>query len=782
MPKLIIDGIEVEVPEGTNVLEAAKRVGIVIPHFCYHSALGSVGACRLCAMTFLEGPVKGVQVSCMVKAADGMVVSTTHGDAARLRRMVIEWLMLNHPHDCPVCDEGGMCLLQDYTIAGGHSRRRYKGRKRTYSDQYLGEFIYQEMNRCIQCYRCSRFYQDYAGGTDFGPMQISNKVFFGRFQDGWLESPFHGNLAEVCPTGVFTDKTYRYKSRPWDLMTAPSVCPHCSLGCNTIPGAKYRELMRVTARENQKVNGWFICDRGRFGYRFARRPDRPYKPRVAGKETDFGEARQATADRISDVLRVHGPQALAFMGSPRASVESNFMLAGLARALGSDNICFSPDPARERKDRLAASLLKEGLRRSLKEVEDSDLMIVAGADPINEAPMLALLMRQAARKGAGCVVLDPRPVKLPFEYTHTPVPLDKLADALSGAVKKIKDAGRPTIIVGTDVGGYGLIERAAKEAEGLRATGMDCGIFYTMSAANSFGAALLAGSGGDFEDILEKIEVGTVKLLVVLEANPFWCYPDRQRAENALLKLEALIVLDHVPTKTVRMADVFLPSTAYAEEDGTFVNNEGRAQAYGRAYYSGIPIAQMAGPELHPPRAFFHEIPDASQEAWKWLQEVRFTIDTSFNMAGSVEELRLDMATENPALAPLAGLDPYGVGERVFPAATYSPPREEVKIAVDGLRLLPVDLTFGSEELSIYSDKTQLRAPKPYVLMHPDEADKRGLRKGEAEIEFGGKKVRYELKVDGNAAKGIIIAPRLHGFDLSEIGGRQASIKQAAEK
>ncbi len=168
MPKLTIDGLEVEVPEGLSVLEAAKKLGIVIPHFCYHDALGSVGACRLCAMKFIEGPVKGVQMSCMVKAADGMVVQTADPDAMRVRRMVIEWLMTNHPHDCPVCDEGGMCLLQDYTIAGGHGRRRYKGKKRTYLSQYLGEFIEQEMNRCIQCYRCHRFYRDYAGGKTSG--------------------------------------------------------------------------------------------------------------------------------------------------------------------------------------------------------------------------------------------------------------------------------------------------------------------------------------------------------------------------------------------------------------------------------------------------------------------------------------------------------------------------------------------------------------------------------------------------------------------------------------
>ncbi|MGA7827899.1 MAG: 2Fe-2S iron-sulfur cluster-binding protein, partial [Geobacteraceae bacterium] len=194
MPKLIIDTIELEVPAGTLILEAARSVGIMIPHFCYHPALGNAGACRVCAVKMLDGPLKGIQMSCMTPVQDGMVVSTTDPDAVAMRRQVIEWLMINHPHDCPVCDEGGECLLQDYTIAGGHGIRRYQGKKRTHTNQYLGEHIQHEMNRCIQCYRCVRFYQDFAGGTDLGVMGRASMVYYGRFSEGTLESPFAGNL------------------------------------------------------------------------------------------------------------------------------------------------------------------------------------------------------------------------------------------------------------------------------------------------------------------------------------------------------------------------------------------------------------------------------------------------------------------------------------------------------------------------------------------------------------------------------------------------------------
>ena len=279
MPNLIIDEREIEVPDGTKVIEAAERLGIMIPRFCYHEALGSVGACRLCAVKFIEGHKKGIDMSCMVEAKDGMVVSTTHPEALAFRKFIIECLMLNHPHDCPVCDEGGHCLLQDETVSGGHGRRRYSDKKRTYLDQDLGPFVQHEMNRCIHCFRCRRFYQDFAGYRDLGVMQIGNREYFGRFESGRLESPFSGNLIDICPTGVYTDKPARFKGRRWNFERGPSLCLHCSLGCNTTGSARYREMVRLEARQNPKVNNHFICDRGEIRIRLCQpcgsAPDRP---------------------------------------------------------------------------------------------------------------------------------------------------------------------------------------------------------------------------------------------------------------------------------------------------------------------------------------------------------------------------------------------------------------------------------------------------------------------------------------------------------------------------
>ena len=214
-------------------------------------------------------------MACMTEAQEGTKMDIFDEEAIRFRAEMIELMMLSHPHDCPVCDEGGECHLQDMTVMTGHSYRRYRGRKRTFENQDLGPFVTHELNRCITCYRCARFYNDYAGGRDFGVFGLRNQVYFGRAESGTLESEFSGNLIEVCPTGVFDDKPFsRRYSRKWDLQTAPSVCPDCGLGCTTTLSARYGELRRVQGRFNRDVNKMFLCDRGRFGFEFVNAPER----------------------------------------------------------------------------------------------------------------------------------------------------------------------------------------------------------------------------------------------------------------------------------------------------------------------------------------------------------------------------------------------------------------------------------------------------------------------------------------------------------------------------
>src|SRR6056297_1205552 len=330
MPKLTIDSREIEVPEGTKIIDAAERLGIMIPRFCYHPALGSVGACRVCAVKIENaGRLSGIQMSCMIDCLDGMKVSTDDPEAAAFRKYVIEWLMLNHPHDCPVCDEGGHCLLQDLTVAGGHSIRRFKGEKRTYPDQYLGPLIQHKMNRCIQCYRCSRFYQEFAGYRDLGAMGVASRVYFGRFTDGILESPFAGNLIDICPTGVYTDKPSRYTGRRWDFERTPGICIHCSLGCHITVSARNRAVVRHEARFNEDVNGHFICDRGRYGLYYANLSDRPRKAVIDNQSTAPDQAVNAALAALDRIRDQHGAQAVAAVGAARSSLETLFALKSL---------------------------------------------------------------------------------------------------------------------------------------------------------------------------------------------------------------------------------------------------------------------------------------------------------------------------------------------------------------------------------------------------------------------------------------------------------------------
>jgi ferredoxin len=264
--EIFIDGIAAQVSGAENLLQACLQAGRDVPYFCWHPALGSVGACRQCAVKIFSGPqdsVGKIVMSCMTKPEPGMRVEVADPQAVTAREAMVEFVLANHPHDCPVCEVGGECHLQDVTVMTGHHARRATGPKRTHQSQNLGPLIRHEMNRCIGCYRCVRFYQDYAGGVDFGVFGTAQNVFFGRAEDGKLASPFAGNLVEVCPTGVFVDKPFSEKfRRKWDMRATPSVCPHCAVGCNISVQERDGRFRRVVNRFNPTLNGFFLCDRG----------------------------------------------------------------------------------------------------------------------------------------------------------------------------------------------------------------------------------------------------------------------------------------------------------------------------------------------------------------------------------------------------------------------------------------------------------------------------------------------------------------------------------------
>ncbi|PLX86436.1 MAG: NADH dehydrogenase (quinone) subunit G [Desulfuromonas sp.] len=778
MPTLTIDNRQITVPEGTNVLEAAKALGIVIPHFCYHEALGAVGACRLCAMKFVEGPVKGIQMACTVKAADEMVVSTLDPEAVELRAHVIEWLMTNHPHDCPVCDEGGECQLQDMTIAGGHSVRRFRGPKRTYRNQDLGPFVEQEMNRCIQCYRCVRTYQDYCGGDDFGVLGSRNRVFFGRFREGRLESPFSGNLVDACPTGVFTDKTYRFRSRFWDLEEAPSVCPHCSLGCATLPGARYRELQRVRSGVNREVNGFFLCDRGRFGYGHANHPKRPRIPKIDGRESSWEEALSETGKRLEAALASDGPGAVAFLGSRRASLEAGAALKGWAGELGSDRVASECHPGLDGAARTAAALLGD-FACSLEEVRRSDLVVLVGADPLAEGPMMALAVRQAVREGGAVVVIDPRPVGLPCAAERISLPphllhpaLEALASGTGAALpeeggarvedlaKRLRDSRHPALVGGAALlGGHG-VAALARAASALSNEERPCGATILLPGPNSYGGALLAGDGPDFDTLLDGMLGGKIKALVCLESDPLLDHPDPGRVEAALARLDTLVVLDCLPTRTLHGADILLPTRAPAESDGTYVNNEGRMQTYARVFEPGIPISVSGGGD-HPPRTFRPDTPgEQPLPAWAVLEMLR-------GRPAELTAVRSELVESDARFSGLEELEAGGTGQRVTGSGTLPPAGEPpLPGCTPGgtLQLLSVDAFAGSEPFSALSGPLVAIRPEPHLLISPADAERLDIEDG-APVRLTTERGHLALPARHAAPlpPGLLLLPRLLG-------------------
>lgn len=673
MATIHIDGKEYEVDGADNLLEACLSLGLDIPYFCWHPAMGSVGACRQCAVKQYQNAddKRGrIVMSCMTPATNGAFISIDDEDAKKFRETVIEFLMLNHPHDCPVCEEGGNCHLQDMTVMTGHSYRKYRFNKHTHNNQELGPFINHEMNRCIACYRCVRYYKDYAGGTDFGVYGSHDNVYFGRPDSGVLESEFSGNLVEVCPTGVFTDKTHsdRY-NRKWDMQFAPSICQHCSVGCNISPGERYGELRRIENRYNGAVNHYFLCDRGRFGYGYVNQKDRPRQPRLL-KNDDYVvlDAEQTTLSAAAIIKKSTRTIAI---GSSRASIESNYALRNL---VGANNFYTGIDAEEQSRLLLMLKILRESgiYTPSLREIENYDAILILGEDVTQTAARIALALRQAV-KGKAREMASAQKVadwqiaaiqnigqhaKYPLFITHVDTTrLDDMAawtykastqeqarlgfavahvidgsapavdDLSADLLRKVdiiaqalKDARKPLIITGNGAGDKAVIEAAANVALALKQQQKEVAISCIGAEANSFGLAMIGG--GSIDDALNAIEQGQADTLIVME-NDLYRHASAKRVDNSLSSLKNLIVIDHQRTPIMDKANLIISSASFAESDGTLVNNEGRAQRFFQVfdptYYDNRP-RDAAGQLIQ--SLDNNEYKSIMLESWRWLQMI----------------------------------------------------------------------------------------------------------------------------------------------------------------
>ncbi|ETD42247.1 NADH dehydrogenase subunit G [Pseudomonas aeruginosa VRFPA08] len=613
MATIHVDGKTLEVDGADNLLQACLSLGLDIPYFCWHPALGSVGACRQCAVKQYtdENDKRGrLVMSCMTPATDNTWISIEDEEAKQFRASVVEWLMTNHPHDCPVCEEGGHCHLQDMTVMTGHNERRYRFTKRTHQNQELGPFIAHEMNRCIACYRCVRYYKDYAGGTDLGVYGAHDNVYFGRVEDGVLESEFSGNLTEVCPTGVFTDKTHseRY-NRKWDMQFAPSICHGCSSGCNISPGERYGEIRRIENRYNGSVNHYFLCDRGRFGYGYVNREDRPRQPLLVLSKQKL--SLDGALDQAAALLK---ERKVVGIGSPRASLESNFALREL---VGEGNFYSGINEGELDRLRLILQVMQEGPLPvpSIRDIEDHDAVFVLGEDLTQTAARIALALRQSVKGKAVEMAADMKvqpwldaAVKNIAQHAQNPLfiasvsatrlddvaeetvhaapdDLARLGFAVAHAIdpsapsvadldpqaqafaQRIADAllaaKRPLVVSGNSLGNKALIEAAANIAKALKQREKNGSISLVVGEANSLGLALFGGDS--VEAALERLTSGQADAVVVLE-NDLYRRTDAARVDAALAAARVVIVADHQQTATTAKAHLVLPAASFAEE------------------------------------------------------------------------------------------------------------------------------------------------------------------------------------------------------------------------
>ena len=647
MATIYVDGKLYEVEDGQNLLQACLSLGFNVPYFCWHPALHSVGACRQCAVKKFKDEDDGkgeIVMACMTPAENNTRISIDDPEAKEFRASVIEWLMTNHPHDCPICDEGGECHLQDMTVMTGHAYRRFRFKKRTFRNQYLGPLINHEMNRCIQCYRCFRFYYNYAGGRDFNIFACHNHVYFGRHQEGALENEFSGNLVEICPTGVFTDKTLKqHYTRKWDLQTAPSVCVHCSLGCNIIAGERYGRLRRIRNRYNHAVNGYFLCDRGRYGYEFVNSERRLRQPMME----ENGKLKPVTRERALEYLGTFltAGSRLMGIGSPRASLEANFALRAL---VSPDRFYLGFSEGDHQLVSTALEVLQQGPARSvsLREIGAADAVFLLGEDITNTAPLMALAVRQLVygntakeaaklrvplwndaamrevaqdRKGP-LVIGASTATKLDEVAMHTyragPEELARLgfavARALSPEAPAVEDmeerelllvreiaqmlsqAERPVIISGTGCGSESVIQAAANVAWALAEVNPAAGLSLVVPECNSLGLALMGGQSLDAA--CQAVQAGAVDSMIVLE-NDLYRRGNSAAVDALLDKVEHVVVIDHLANDTAAKAQVLLPAATFAEASGTMVSNEGRAQRFFQVF---VPQGEV-------------------QASWRWL-------------------------------------------------------------------------------------------------------------------------------------------------------------------
>jgi NADH-quinone oxidoreductase subunit G len=651
MPKLIVDGIEVEVPPGATVMQACEAAGAEIPRFCYHDRLSIAGNCRMCLVEMEKAP-KPI-ASCAMPAADNMVIKTDTPLVKKARRGVMEFLLINHPLDCPICDQGGECDLQDQSMAYGFDRGRYIENKRAVKDKNLGPLVKTFMNRCIHCTRCIRFATEVAGVPEMGATGRGEHMEVGTYVEKALSSEMSGNIVDLCPVGALTSKPYAFTARPWELRKTESIDVLDAVGSNIRIDSRSGEVLRVLPRLNDAVNEEWISDKTRHACDglHKKRLDRCYV-RKHGKlvEATWGEAFQAIAAKVKKTE----PSRMAAIAGDLVDVESTLALKELMTGLGVISIDCRQDGAK-----LDASVRGSYLfNTTIAGIDRADACVIIGSNPRWEAPVLNTRLRRRYLTGQFKIGVIGPALDLTYKYTHLGEGGAALADLVAGKgpfAEILTKAENPMVIVGmgglTRADGAAVLAGARALAETYGMIKEDWNGFNVLHRAAARVGALdvgfVPGEGGrDVAGILAGAEAGEIDLVYLHGADEI---------DTTKLGKAFVIYQGHTGDAGAARADVILPGAAYTEKNATYVNTEGRVQ---QAKIASFP-------------------PGEAREDWKIIRALAQTLSVPLHY-DNLGQLRAHLETIAPAFLSVDQITPaqwakFGGKGKIDPAAFVPP-------------------------------------------------------------------------------------------------------------
>ena len=627
MPKLTIDGMEVTVEPGTSIIQAAEQLGVEIPRFCYHDKLSVPANCRMCLVQVEGGPPKPA-ASCALPCADNMVVHTQSEMAKKARKGVMEMLLINHPLDCPICDQGGECDLQDQAVAFGFDRSRYTEEKRAVRDKELGPLVKTVMTRCIHCTRCVRFGEEIAGVAEMGVLGRGEHLEIGTYVEQMMTSELSGNIIDICPVGALTNKPYAFRARPWELRKTESVDVLDAVGSNIRVDVRGGEVMRILPRLHEDVNEEWISDKTRFALDGLKRQrlDRPYVRNASGRlvAASWDEAFDTIANRLKGVP---GSKIAALTGD-LVDCESVVALKDLMKSLESVNLECRQDGGTFD----VSAPCGWTYNTTIAKTEMADAILLVGCNPRVEAAMINARIRKAwMQRRAKVGVIGPR-LDLNYPYQHLgagPETLQDVADGKHAFSAMLKGAQNPMIILGSGAlartDGMAVQALGRKVAESYNMIREDWNGFNLLhTAAGRMGALMLGfvpGKGGlDLAGILDASAKGTLDVLYLLGADEF---PIEKLGPKTFVVYQG-----HHGDRGAARADVILPGAAYTEKDAIYINTEGRVQ--------------MAKQAVFPP--------GEAKEDWKILRALSARLGKTLPY-DSLVQIRKWLSAVNPAFA-----------------------------------------------------------------------------------------------------------------------------------